>query len=350
MSLPLVTVAMPCLDERHSIEACIRGVLTQDYPPDRLEILVADGMSTDGTRDILGRLAGEDERIRVIDNPARIQAAGLNAILKQARGDVIVRMDAHCDYQRDYVRKCVEVLESTRADNVGGAQRPQAKTFFQTAVCAALGSPLAVGGARYRRPENEGFVDTVFLGAFRRRVFETVGLYDPRAITNEDAELNQRLVRDGGRIYLSRDIVVRYYPRGSFRGLARQYFRYGSGRARTLLKHGAFLSVRPALPFMMVAAAVALLAAPGLHPLAPLAFGLYALVAGLEALRVAARHGLAKAAIAWAIFPVVHVSHGLGFATGLVRYTLARDWAPPERLTGPARRRTTARIQQPRSA
>ena len=335
MSRPLVTIAMPCLNERDSIEACLRGVLAQDYPRDRIEILVADGMSRDGTRDVLRRLAAEDGRIHLIDNPERIQAAGLNAIVKQARGEVIVRMDAHCDYQRDYVRKCVEVLEATRADNVGGAQRAEANTRFQKAVCAALESPLGVGGARYRCARNEGFVDTVFLGAFPRRVFETVGLYDPRAITNEDAELNQRLVAHGGRIYLSRDIVVRYHPRSSFRQLARQYFRYGSGRARTLLKHGAFLSVRPALPFVMVATVTALLATPPLRPLAALALGLYALVTGAEAVRVAGRAGAAAVATAWAVFPVIHLCHGLGFAAGLVRYTVARDWAPPERLSEP---------------
>jgi len=350
MSWPLATIAIPCLNERDSIQSCVRSVLAQDYPPEQLEILVADGRSADGTRDVLRRLAAADDRIRIIDNPERIQAAGLNAILKQARGDVIVRMDAHCDYRSDYVRKCVEVLESTGADNVGGAQRAEAKTFFQRALCAALASPLAAGGARYRSAENEGFVDTVFLGAFRRRVFETVGLYDPRAVTNEDAELNQRLLARGGRIYLSREIVVNYHPRRSFSALARQYFRYGVGRARTFLKHGALTTLRPALPFLMLAVAVALLATPRLHPLAPFALAVYALATGAEALRVAGAGGVAIAAVVWAIFPVLHVSHGLGFAAGLLRYTLARDWAPPERLSGSAAPATPARLQEPRSA
>src|SRR5262249_58680066 len=121
------------------------------------------------------------------------------------------------------------------AASAGGAQRARARSAFQRALCAARDSPLAVGGARYRSGANEGFVDTVFLGAFKRRVFETVGLYDPRAVTNEDAELNQRLLDSGGRVYLSRDIVVHYHPRDSFGAVARQYFRYGRGRARTFL-------------------------------------------------------------------------------------------------------------------
>ncbi|PYQ11180.1 MAG: glycosyltransferase family 2 protein [Acidobacteria bacterium] len=332
---PFVTVAIPCLNERGFIEACIRGVLDQDYPADRLEILVADGGSGDGTRSILARLAAEHPRLRVIDNPDRIQAAGLNASVKVARGEVIVRMDAHCEYQRDYLSRCVEALEATGADNVGGAQRAQARTFFQRALCAALRSPLGVGGARYRSAENEGFVDTVFLGAFRRRVFETVGLYDSRAVTNEDAELNQRLLAAGGRIYLSRDIVVHYYPRATLPALARQYFNYGRGRARSFLKHRTLPSLRPALPFFMLAAAAALLAIPSLRPLIPLSFALYALATGTEALRVGRRLGAATAALVWAIFPVLHVCHGLGFAAGLLRYAAGPDWAPPERLSRP---------------
>jgi cellulose synthase/poly-beta-1,6-N-acetylglucosamine synthase-like glycosyltransferase len=329
---PLVTVAIPCFNEEASIEACLRGVLEQDYPRDRIEILVADGFSVDGTRAILLRLAAEDRRIRIIDNPERIQAAGLNAILRIARGEIIVRMDAHCDYQSDYVRTCVEVLESTGADNVGGAQRARAKTPFQKALCAALDSPLAVGGAKYRSAWNEGFVDTVFLGAFRRRVFETVGLYDPHASINEDAELNQRLLATGGKIYLSRDIVVHYYPRSSLSALARQYFRYGTGRARTILKHGTLPSLRPAVPFIMVTTAAVLLILPSLHQLGRFLFGFYAFAAAAEAVRVGGASGPTATAIAWAIFPVLHVCHGLGFAVGLLRYTLAPDWTPPERL------------------
>src|SRR5688572_14101011 len=167
-----VTIAMPAYNEEKYIEACIASVQAQDYPPDLIEILVADGRSTDRTREILARLAVDDPRIRVIDNPARLQAAGLGLLVKESTGDILVRMDVHAEYAPDYVRKCVETLERTGADNVGGAQRAKAKTFFQKALCAALQSPLGVGGAAYRDAGAEGPVDTVFLGAFRRRVFQ----------------------------------------------------------------------------------------------------------------------------------------------------------------------------------
>jgi len=334
---PRVTIAMPAYNEERYIEACIVSVQAQDYPHDLIEILIADGRSTDMTRDILARLSADDPRIRVVDNPARLQAAGLGLLVKESTGDIIVRMDVHAEYAPDYVRKCVETLERTGADNVGGAQRARARTPFQRALCAALASPLGVGGARYRSADAEGFVDTVFLGAFRRRVFETIGLWDPGAITNEDAELNQRILDAGGQIYLSRDIVVHYFPRDSFRTLAKQYFRYGRGRARTLLKLGRFPTLRPLLPFGLVAGAAAMIALPPLWPLVPAAAATYALATGAEAVRVGGKLGPAAVPIIWAIFPVLHVSHGLGFAAGLLQYLRHPDWpAEPERV--PTRR------------
>src|SRR4051812_8109708 len=168
--LPRVTIAMPAYNEERFIEACIASVQAQDYPAELIEILVADGRSTDRTREILAKLAETDRRIHVIDNPARLQAAGLGEMVKQATGDIIVRMDVHCEYASDYDRKCVETMERPGADNVGGAQRAKAKSFFQKALCAALDSPLGTGGVKYRSPDAEGFVDTVFLGTFKRTV------------------------------------------------------------------------------------------------------------------------------------------------------------------------------------
>ena len=273
----------------------------------------------------------------MIDNPERLQAAGLGKMVKAAAGDIIVRMDVHCEYAPDYVSKCVAVLERTGADNVGGAQRAKAKSFFQRALCAALASPLGVGGAKYRSASAEGFVDTVFLGAFRRRVFETVGLWDPGAITNEDSELNQRILEAGGQIYLSREIVVHYFPRDSLQTLATQYYRYGRGRARTLLKLGTFSNVRPALPFFMVAGAATMVAVPRLWPIAPAAFAAYALATGAEAVRVGSKVGASSIPTVWGIFPVLHASHGAGFAAGLWQYLRTPDWPDePERI-GPKR-------------
>jgi len=343
MTFPFVTVVIPCRDEEPYIEACIRSVQLQDWPCDRLEILVADGMSMDATREILGRLAAEDGRIRLVDNPARVQAAGLNECIRRARGEIIVRVDVHAEYAADFVRQCVETLQRTGADNVGGAARPKARTFFQRCVAAALRSPLGIGGSKYRRIDAEGFVESVWPGAFRRSVFERAGLFDPKAITNEDAELNQRLADVGGRVFMSRDIVSHYYPRESMSSLARQYYRYGKGRARTLLKHKRLISIRPAVPFLGLVGETVLLATLPFH-VGGLSLAAYALATGVEAVRVGRSEGLAAVAVVWAIFPVLHSCHGAGFGVGLVRYALWPDWAEPERLapTGAAAKANAA--------
>ena len=173
----------------------------------------------------------------------------------------------------------------------------------------------------------------MFLGAFRRKVFETVGLWDPGAVTNEDADLNERLLASGGQIYLSREIQVHYYPRDSLKALAKQYFRYGRGRARTVLTLRSAPSLRPVGPFLMVAGATTMMALPPLWPAAAAAFATYALACGAEAVRVGRSLGPTSIAKIAAMFPVIHASHGVGFAAGLWRYLRAPDWPPePERI------------------
>jgi succinoglycan biosynthesis protein ExoA len=324
--LPFITVGIPCLNEEDFIEALVDRVLGQDYPADRLEVIVADGGSTDRTLEILARIEKRDGRVRCIHNPGKIQSAGMNEIIRQARGEILVRLDAHADYADDYIRRCVEVLDRTGADNVGGAARSLAKNWFQKALCAALDSPLGVGGSRYRDADNEGFVESVFNGAFRMKVFEQVGMYDPGAITNEDAELNQRILEHGGRIFLSKDIVAYYYPRDSYRGLARQYFKYGMGRARTLLKHRGLPSVRPLVPFFFVLGGASLLLTRKRHPFTAPAMLAYAAATGVEALRVGRKAGLWAVPVVWTIFPVLHVSHGIGMGYGLWHYLRRPDW------------------------
>ena len=322
-ALPFVTLVMPSYHEELYIEECLRSLLRQDYPADRMEILVADGGSQDKTREIVNRLAAEDGRVRLLDNSQhRIQSYGMNLAIKESRGEFILVTDVHAEYAGNYVSKIVEVFLRTGADVAGGAQRAKAETWFQKALCAALSSPLGVGGAAYRSPEKEGWVDTVFPGSFRRTMLEKVGLYDVKAVTNEDAELMQRVLEAGGRVYLSKDVVVHYYPRKSFRLLAKQYFKYGDGRARTLLLHKRFPVVRPLIPFLFVVGGATILVVPPLQVLAPLAFGTYAALTGVEALRVGLKEGLWAVPVVWAIFPTMHLAHGIGMLQGLVKYTL----------------------------
>ena len=320
---PLCSVVIPCLNEARDIEAVVRGAMEQRYPPHQLEILVADGGSTDETRAIVERLAAEDARVQLVDNPGRFPSSGMNVGIRRARGTVIIRMDAHAAYAADYVLASVEALRQTGACNAGGAARARPRSTFQRAVSAALSSPLAVGGSAYRDPTREGFVETVFNGAFRREVIEHVGLYDERARTNEDAELNQRIIEAGGRVFLSRSIIAFYYPRSTLRGLAAQYFGYGQGRARTLLRRRRLLSARPLVPFaaltIFVVLAVFAALVPGTAWVLAVACELYAGVLVIEAARLAATD-LRFFPLLLVIFPLMHAAHGLGVWEGLFRY------------------------------
>jgi cellulose synthase/poly-beta-1,6-N-acetylglucosamine synthase-like glycosyltransferase len=337
---PSCSIIIPCFNEEPTIEAVVRGAMAQRYPPSLLEILVCDGRSRDATRAIVARLAAEDPRVRLLDNPHRFPSAGLNEGIRRASGAVIVRMDAHAEYAPDYVAAAVDALRRTGAVTAGGAARPRARSAFQRALCAALGSPLGVGGSAYRNATREGFVESVWGGAFRREAFERVGLFDPEARANEDAELNQRILEAGGLVYLSRDIVSFYYPRASLPKLAAQYFAYGAGRARTLLCRRRLLSPRPLVPFATVTAfsvlAALALACRAARPVLLAAAVAYAVLVVGEAMRAAWRARPRSVQVLvrlLVIFPTLHAAHGAGVWAGLVRNTgkgIARR--TPERL------------------
>jgi cellulose synthase/poly-beta-1,6-N-acetylglucosamine synthase-like glycosyltransferase len=321
---PMCSIVMPCLDEEAYVEAAVRGAMGQHYPASRLEILVCDGGSRDATRAIVARLAAEDPRVQLVDNPGKYPSAGLNEGIRRASGAVIVRMDAHAEYAPDYVAAAVEALRRTGATAAGGAARARAKSRFQRALCVALSSRLGVGGSAYRDASREGFVESVWGGAFRREAFEEVGLFDAEARANEDAELNQRIIEAGGRVYLCRDIVSFYYPRASLRELSAQYFAYGQGRARTLLRRRRVLSPRPLVPFATVTGFASLgllaVAAPVARPVLLLAALLYGGLLAAESVRVARREGKAEVLpLLLLIFPTMHAAHGAGVWAGLVR-------------------------------
>jgi succinoglycan biosynthesis protein ExoA len=323
---------MACADVEGTVEECLRSVQAQDWPGDRLEILVADGMSMDATREILGRLASADGRIRVVDNPARTPAAGLNECIRQARGEFVVRVDPRSAYEPDFVRSCVAVIDRTGADTVGGPLRARGRTFFQRCVAAALRSPLGLAGADGRRDETDGWVGGAWPGAFRREVLERVGLYDAQAAADEDVDLDQRIADAGGRAYQSPDIRAATLPRDSFRALGREAFDRGVGRARTLLKHRRLRSFRPALPLLGLAGEATLVATSRGRRIAPWSLAAYALATGAEAVRIARHEGALAVPVVWAIFPAVHVTYAAGFARGLVRYLFKPDWAEAEKL------------------
>lgn len=325
---PRVSVIVPVRNEERYVGRCLSRLLEQDYPADRLEIVVVDGLSEDRTRDIVEILrhghAAMQPVLRLIDDPGRERTTALNAGVRAATGEVIVRVDARSMVPRDYVRKCVETLEATGADNVGGVQQPIADSPMQEAIGLAMSHPFGVGDAQFRIGKKSGFVDTVYLGSFRREVFARVGLFDEVVpVLSEDSDINQRIRDHGGTVYLNTEIRPGYYPRDTLRDLIALYGRYGVARAGNVLKHRKMTSWRQAVPPLFVLALATLGGLAFVHE----AFGVgFAVVLGTYILfDVGVSTSLAAKRGRWhlwprlvAVFPCMHVAWALGFLRGLI--------------------------------
>jgi succinoglycan biosynthesis protein ExoA len=318
---PWVSVMVPCRNERGHIDAFLDGLQNQQGF-EGIEILVADGMSNDGTRERLLARMSELPALRLLDNPGRIVSTGLNAALEQARSEWVVRMDVHTSYAPDYLQRCVEVLQVTGATCVGGAWLPRAQGWPQDAIAQAFESRFGSGGASSRQASLEGWVDTVYLGAWRRAELLRLGGFDENLVRNQDDELNLRIHREGGRVWQSPLIRSWYTPRGSFSALFRQFFQYGYWKLAVIRKHRLPASVRHLVPFAFVALLGGLALAGLVWPVAAWAcLGLLATYAA-AALGVAAR--LAPPwrqprlclGVAWA-FVCMHLGYGWGFGLAL---------------------------------
>lgn len=317
---PKVTVILPTLNERRFIRDCLDSLLAQDYAG-LCEILVCDGGSTDGTRDI-AKLAPVP--VRLLDNPRVTAAAAMNVGIEAASGDVICRADAHTLYAPDYVRRCVEVLVETGADNVGGRMVPVGTTSFGRAVAAVTSSPFGVGPGRFHYASTRTEVDTVYLGCWWRTTLVDLGGYDERALqwAAEDQELNYRLRRRNGRIVLDPSISSWYFPRETPEALARQYWNYGMAKASTLAKHRALPTWRPLAPAALVLAAVlGLVAGRGWRRVA--VPGVHLAAVGIAGLRIGRQPGVAPHRAA-ATLAICHWSYGAGFWAGVGRILRGR--------------------------
>lgn len=317
----LASIVIPCRNEHECIEDCLLSTLKQIEPQGGFEIIVADGMSDDGTRDILQRLIHKEPRVRVIDNAGRIASTGLNAGVRAAQGRIIVRMDAHTEYAPDYVRECVAALRATGAENVGGPARTKARSYMEKAVAAAYHSPFAVGGARFHDPNYEGYVDTVTYGCWHRSAFERFGYFDEELVRNQDDEHNLRIIRGGGKIWQSPKIKSWYKPRGSLRALFKQYMQYGYWKVRVIQKHKLPASWRHLVPggFLVTLAFSAL----GSLLFTP-ARWLFLLLVGLYTLGVLAASVVTAARTEWKLLPALplvfvcyHFGYGFGFLRGI---------------------------------
>jgi succinoglycan biosynthesis protein ExoA len=328
-----VSIVVACRNEIKHIAAFLDSILGQNMEGITWEAIFADGMSTDGTRQVLEQYCARHAELRVIANPARIVSNGLNAAIRASRGEIIMRMDAHTSYAPDYCRVSLETLERTGADNVGGPARTRAVGPQARAVAAAYHSRFSTGGARFHDVNYEGFADTVPYGCWRKTTLERIGMFDESLVRNQDDELNLRLIRSGGKIWQSPAIVSWYSPRPTLSGLFRQYFQYGFWKVAVLKKHRLPGSWRQLVPVMFVLANISLLICMGVAAVRGpqwfnVAAGLWLLFAStygcaclLASLQSAARYGWSTFPYLPVAFAAYHFSYGFGFFMGLLKLT-----------------------------
>jgi len=321
---PFLSVIVPCYNESAFIERCLASILASDYPSGRLEVIAADGMSTDGTRALLDGLAARDPRLRVIDNPERVTPVALNRAIAASRGEIVLRFDGHAVMPRDYLRRSVELLESSNADNAGGSIRtvPPSTGLFAGSIAVALGSRFGVGDSGFRTSGGQRgprAADTVFGGCWRRELFSRIGGFNERLARGQDLEFNLRLRRAGGTIVLDPEIRCDYYARG---GLASFWAHNFSNGVWAVLPF-AFSEIVPIrgrhlIPLAFVSALAVSVALPFPWSIA------VAAVYVAAALAVSAKRALAERRVLYLVllpvtFANLHLAYGLGSGYGCIK-------------------------------
>jgi len=332
--LPMVSVIIPMRNEGPHLGVCVDSVLAQDYPAERLEIIVVDGDSDD---DSLAVLRQYGQQLRVLRNPARIVPTAMNIGIRAARGEIIARVDAHTTLAPDYIRVGVETLRRTGADNVGGPMDAVGGSRWANAIAYAMSSRFGIG-SHFHFASDDCEVDTVYMGMYPRRVFERIGLFDEELVRNQDDELNYRLRKAGGRIFLTTKMRSRYQNRQRLCSLAQQFFQYGLWKIRVLQKHPRQMSLRHFVPPLFIAALVVSAAAGIWIAAAWWLFGAavaaYVVAVAVASAKQARRHGWELFVPLALAFATMHVSCGVGFLLGAVRF--GRRWfvaeLPPPQL------------------
>ena len=253
---PLVSVIVPCRNEGKWIGACLQSILDNDYPGDCLEVLVVDGMSSDGTRQVIESFAARYPRLRLVNNEKQITPAAMNLGIAAASGSVIVRMDAHVEYPGNYISSLVEALGRERGRQRGRRLPDAAGQRFGHGPGRGPRHVASAGRGQFplshRRRREDRWVDTVPFGCYRREVFDRIGLFDEELVRNQDDELNLRLIKHGGRILLSPRIVCKYFARDSLAKLWRMYYQYGYFKPLVVRKVGGVMTLRQLAPPLFV--------------------------------------------------------------------------------------------------
>jgi succinoglycan biosynthesis protein ExoA len=322
-----VSVIVPCLNEQATIQQLLEAVYGQSYPITEIEVIVADGLSTDHTRDVIRDFQAYHPglSIRIIDNIKRAIPSGLNRAIEAAQGNYIVRMDAHSIPDRNYIKNCINGLDKGLGDNIGGIWKiqPGATTWIAKAIAVAAAHPLAVGDALYRIGGTAQEVDTVPFGAFQRGLIDKIGMFDETLLTNEDYEFNTRVRQFGGKVWLDPSIQSVYYARSSLKELSQQYWRYGYWKAQMLSRYPKTLRWRQFLPPLFVLTLISLLLLSLVWYLARLLLAiivlLYTIVIFIVGIQMSLRHKDIAMSIGVPLaIATIHLSWGTALLWGLV--------------------------------
>ncbi len=321
--MKFVSIVVPCRNEVSYIKGCIESVARQDYSASHLELLIVDGMSDDGTRELVELLCESHSFVQLIDNPKRFTPIAMNIGIQQAKGEIIVILGAHAALADDFVSKSIETLaQFPDAGCVGGMIENIHENRVAEIVSRAMKSPFGVGNARFRTGGKAGFVDTVAFGAYRKEVFDQCGFFDEELVRNQDDEYNFRLIKGGFKIYFNPDIRSKYFVRGDFKKLFRQYFQYGYWKVYVNKKHRAVTSLRQLVPFFFVLwLIISLPIAIFNAALAPV-FTLPLLLWFLAAFGAALHAGCPSKDIPALIrtFFTLHLAYGLGYLRGVIDF------------------------------
>ena len=312
-----VSVILPVRNEEKYIARCLDSIVDQDYSKGDLEVLVVDGMSDDGTRAIIERYVMSHSFIRILDNPRRITPCALNIGIRMARGNIIIRMDGHATYDAEYVKNCMETLDKTEANNVGGPLRHVGEGFIGHAIALAEVCRFGTGGAKFRTTKNEQYVDTVFLGAWYKKTFEKYGYFNEKLVRNQDIEHNSRIRKKGGRIYLTPQIKSFYYCRLSLKDLWVQNFRTGFWNIKTIKIVPGSLSLRHFVPLVFVMGLLTSWVIPNLWLAIMIS---YLSCNFFFSLKIAAANGFKYFFIMPVVFLTLHLSYGLGLLAGIIEF------------------------------
>ena len=325
-------------NERRYVERCLQSLAEQDYPHDRFEVIVIDGGSNDGSRELVEAMRDTVPNLQIIENRGQHTARGLNIGLATARGEIIVRVDAHAAVMPDFVRESVAALQRTSADVVGGPIETLGEGPAGEAVAIAVSSPFGVGNAVFRYSHREQWTDTVAFPAYRRDVFDRFGPF-AEIEAGEDDELHYRLRDSDARILLTPAIRSKYFARRTYWGLTRQYFSYGQAKVAVLSRHPMRTRLRQLVPSALLLAllATAVLAVFGGLAVLPLVAvaGAYLGTSLVVSLVIGWRRGWRHAIRLPLAFACMHVAYGLGFFSGLLRLVLRQPVAKPREVETP---------------